>query len=206
MHQKFKAVVFDFGGVIEVSEYGNPLYRVAEVVGVSMEDFQKEYFNHNHLSNVQGLPWEETVAKVAGCFTDSEEKIQQSRQIILDFQASRKINQELTAFFPRLREQGYKVAIFSNANADLRQKLTENGIIQMVDEVVISGEIGFQKPHKEAFEVLFDRLNLQPHEVVFIDDVPKSLEKAGEIGYNTPILYRENDTLKEDLKGLGISL
>ncbi len=67
----------------------------------------------------------------------------------------------------------------------------------------ISGEIGFQKPHKEAFEVLFTRLGVRSNETVFIDDSPKSLEKAKEIGY-IPVLYKNNDQLKTDLSKLGI--
>lgn len=201
----YKAVIFDFGGVIETTPEGNPLKKVAEIVGLSNDDFHKEYFKHNHLSNVDGLPWEETVAVVVSHLTDSEDIIQRSRQIMLDHIASRKINKELVDFFPVLRKQGYKVAIFSNNTALLRQQLIDTKIIELVDEVVISAEIGFQKPSKKAFAVLFQKLNLQPEDVVFIDDAKKSLETAGEIGY-TPILFKGNDKLREDLRGLGISL
>lgn len=201
----YKAVVFDFGGVIEVTPDGNPLKKVAEIIGVSIDDFHKEYFKHNHLSNVDGLPWDETVAVVASHLTNSKDIIQESRQIILDHIASRRINSELVDFFPILRKQGYKVAIFSNNTAQLRQHLIEKNIIELVDEVVISAEIGFQKPSKDAFAVLFQKLNLQPEEVIFIDDAPKSLETAGEIGY-TPILFEGNTKLKVDLEQLGINL
>ncbi len=192
-------------GVIEVTPDGNPLEKVADIVGLSIDDFHKEYFKHNHLSNVDGLPWEETVAVVVSHLTDSEEIIEQSRQIILDHIASRRINQELVSFVPILRQQGYKVAIFSNNTARLRQQLVDEKIIDLVDEVVISAEIGLQKPSKEAFDVLFQKLNLKPEEVVFIDDAPKSLEKAGEIGY-TPILYLNNEALRDGLNFLGISV
>ena len=205
MDRKYKAVVFDFGGVIEITPDGNPLQKVADLVGVSIDDFHKEYFKHNHLSNVDGLPWDETVAIAVGHLTDSEEIVQQSRQIILDHIASRRINRELVDFFPILREQNYKVAIFSNNSTRLRQQLIDEKIIDLVDEAVISAEIGFQKPSKEAFAILFQKLGLQPEEVIFIDDAPKSLETAEEIGY-TPILFEENVKLKEDLKKLEINL
>lgn len=85
----------------------------------------------------------------------------------------------------------------------MRQQLIDKNIIDLVDEAVISGEIGFQKPSKEAFAILFQKLGLQPEEVIFIDDAPKSLETAGEIGYS-PILFEGNTKLKEDLRKLGI--
>jgi HAD superfamily hydrolase (TIGR01509 family) len=87
----------------------------------------------------------------------------------------------------------------------LREQLNNTNIIEYVHEVVISAEIGFQKPSKEAFAILFQKLNVLPEVVVFIDDAPKSLETAGEIGY-TPILFEGNSKLKDDLKNLGISL
>lgn len=205
MERKYKAVVFDFGGVIEVTPAGNPLQEVADTVGISIDDFHKEYFKHNHLSNVDGLPWEETVAIAVSHLTDSEETIERSRQIILDHIASRKINRELVGFFSILREQNYKVAIFSNNSARLRQQLIDEKIMDLVDDAVISAEIGFQKPSKEAFDILFQKLNLQPEEIIFIDDAPKSLETAEEIGY-TPILFESNAKLREDLQRLGINL
>ncbi len=205
MNNTYKAIVFDFGGVIEIAPDGNPLQKVAALVGLSIDDFHQEYFKHNHLSNVDGLPWEETVVVVVSHLTDSEDIIQQSRQIILDHIASRRINRELVDFFSILRQQNYKVAIFSNNTASLRQRLIDKKIINLVDEAVISGEIGFQKPSKEAFNVLFQKLSLRPEEIIFIDDAPKSLEKADEIGY-TPVLYQGNEKLVEDLKNLGINL
>jgi HAD superfamily hydrolase (TIGR01509 family) len=110
---------------------------------------------------------------------------------------------ELLSLFPVLRKQGLKVGIFSNSGAKLRERLHAEGIAELADVVVISGEIGFQKPHKEAFDVLFERLNLRPEEIVFIDDSTKSLEKAYEIGY-VPILFKGNEQLKITLKELGI--
>jgi len=78
-------------------------------------------------------------------------------------------------------------------------------LLGLPDVLVISGEIGFQKPHKEAFQILFEKLKLQPEEVVFIDDTPRSLEKADEIGY-IPILFKNNEQLKADLRSMGINL
>jgi epoxide hydrolase-like predicted phosphatase len=203
--KKIRAVVFDFGGVIELWGSGGVLRPIAESIGVPVSDFTNEYFKHNHLSNVGNITWEEMLLRVVERFTDSFELKTKVLGIIKDFQAQNEINSEILAFFPILRACGYKVAIFSNATSQLRIKLKQLGIDVLVDEVVVSGEIGFQKPHKEAFQVLFERLGVNPEEVVFIDDARKSLEKADEIGY-TPILFRGNEQLKVDLRNLGINL
>lgn len=202
-HRDIKAVVFDFGGVIEIWGSGSILTAIAESIGVPAKDFREECFRQNHLSNVGNIAWEEMMLKVVESFTDSSEARAKTIGIIEEFQSRKEINAELLSWFPILRANGYKVAILSNATSQLKVRLQKLGIDALVDEAVVSGEIGFQKPHAEAFHVLFERLGVHPEEVVFIDDASKSLEKATEIGY-VPILFRNNEQLKTDLRSLRI--
>ncbi|MDO8552668.1 MAG: HAD-IA family hydrolase [bacterium] len=115
------------------------------------------------------------------------------------------INSELVSYFPKLKALGLKTGIFSNANSLLRTRLNEFGLEDLPDALVLSGEIGYQKPHKEAFRVLFEKLELRPEEVVFIDDSAENLAKANEIGY-VPILFKDNEQVKGELQKLGIVL
>lgn len=205
MHEKYKAVVFDFGGVIQLFGGGSILEDIAGILQVENTDFKQRYFEHNHLSNVKNVPWEEMIVSVVNTYHASPEIIERVNQLVSDYQSRKVINTELVSWFPRLKKMGYKIAILSNATTELRKKLQDLGIHEHLDEIIISGEIGFQKPHKEAFDVVFQKLSVLPQEVIFIDDAPKSLETAGEIGY-TPILFRGNDKLKKDLNEFGISL
>ena len=115
------------------------------------------------------------------------------------------VNQELLAWFPILQNQGFKIGILSNVSAGAKKELEKKGMYAMVDAIVISGEIGFQKPDKEAFEVLFERLEVLPQETIFIDDSRTNLENAAAIGYH-PILFKNNDQLKSSLQKFGIEL
>lgn len=200
-----KAIVFDFGGVIQLFGGGSILEDIAGILQIENTDFKQRYFEHNHLSNVKNVPWEEMIVSVVNTYHVSPEIIGQVNKLVSDYQSRKVINAELVSWFPQLKKIGYKIAILSNATTELRKKLQDLGIHEYIDEIVISGEIGFQKPHKEAFDIVFQKLGVLPQEVIFIDDAPKSLEKANEIGY-TPILFRGNDKLKEDLMGFGISL
>ena len=200
-----KAVVFDYGGVIELYRGGNIARIIAGIIGAPLDEFRAVYFQHNHLSNVHDLSWEEMMLRVASAFTADPELIAQVKEAIRVNVASRYLNDDLVALFPVLRRQGLKVAILSNNDSSLRQRVTVNGIASLVDEVLISAEIGHQKPSPEAFAVLFKRLGLTAGEVVFVDDAPKSLETAGEIGY-LPIRFQNNEQLFADLQKQGISV
>lgn len=202
-----KAVVFDYGGVIELTpgSGGGVLRAIAESLSVPFEIFQKEYFKRNHLSNVGNISWDDVLLQVVAVFDAREAAGKRALSILEDFRSRLRVNKELVDIFPLLRQKGFKVGIFSNYRESLRGRLREQGILEQVDEVVVSGEIGFQKPQKEAFEALFKTLKVLPKQVIFIDDTPRSLETAGEIGY-TPILFRDNAQLKNELRKLGINL
>lgn len=204
-NRDIKAVVFDYGDVIELHEGDSPLKVAAKILGVPLSEFRNVYFGHNHLANVENHSWYDMFNKVLSTFNISKEKEAEVMLMLQKRRSGRKMNTGLVVLFPKLRQLGLKIGILSNSNSELREKLNQNGLAELVDVVVISGEIGFQKPHKEAFQVLFERLNLRPEEVIFIDDSTKSLEKAGEIGY-IPILFKNNEQLIADLKTFGVSL
>ena len=204
-NKNIKAIVFDFGGVIELYEARRTLHDIAEYVGVPYADFRAVYFQHNHLANVLNLPWEEMILKVVSLFTQSKEKAEGVKKLVRARELQRNLNTELITYFPKLKKLGLKTGIFSNSNFILRERLKEYGLLELADVLVISGEIGFQKPDKEAFQVLFERLGLRPEEVVFIDDTARSMEMADEIGY-IPILFKSNEQLKAELGDIGIKI
>lgn len=206
MPNKIKAVVFDYGDVIDVGDSKkSQLESLAEIVNVPIDDFRKEWFKHNHLVNIFNRPIPEVILKVVEPFNLSEETKHQLVFFARGYESGRRINTELVNWFAELKSKGYKVGIFSNYGTELRKKLEDNGLINLVDVAVISGEIGHQKPHKEAFEVLFEKLDVLPREVVFIDDSKRSHEKSEEIGY-IPILYKNNEQLREELAQLGVQI
>jgi HAD superfamily hydrolase (TIGR01549 family) len=205
MNDRIKAIVFDVGGVLRWNgeEGMNVLERIADMIGVPSDEFKKEYWERNQLSNVENMPWEDLITKVVKVFDPTFETEKRVRKFVEDYEASRTTNKDLVDLFPKFHALGLKIGILSNATTQLRKWLEDEEIAPLVDVIIISAEIGYQKPHKEAFDILFKRLGLAPAEVVFVDDSAKSLEKAGEIGY-IPILFKDNQQLKDDLEKLGI--
>jgi putative hydrolase of the HAD superfamily len=201
---KYKAVLFDFGGVIELNAGKGMLEAIAGLLHVPPEDFKKAYFDHNHLSNVHNMKWKDMMKEVVRVFDKSKAAEKRVMELVEERESKKTMNVELLKLFPTLRREGYKVAILSNNTSDLRKFLEEKGIDKLVDEIIVSAEIGFQKPHKEAFDVAFKKLGIQAEEAVFVDDSTKSLEKAAEIGYY-PILFENNEELKLALKSIGIA-
>jgi len=196
-HPMIKAVAFDYGGVIEIKE-GDFIQEIADYLGVIKEDWQSVYYTFNHLTNTGTNTWPEVAAMVAKQLNASDSQISHILELIQKSNESRKINSGLIEIIKGLKDKGYKIALLSNNGITLRQRLQEQGILQLFDAVIISAEVGYQKPQPEIFELLFNTLGVDGGEVTFVDDAKKSLEGAESIGY-TPVLFTTNQKLAEDL-------
>lgn len=200
----YKAIGFDYGGVLEVFDTTRPIGEAASLAGVTLEEFRTEYLKRNHLSNVENQDWYEVVQQVFAMLNVPVERQESAIKLLRDHETNAHLNTGLLELMPKLRAQGLKVGLLSNAWAARRKDLEENGVAALFDAVLISGEIGAQKPDVEAFEPFCKALGVEPAELIFVDDSPFSLAKAVEIGY-TPLLYKNNEQLFSDLRNLGIS-
>lgn len=72
-----------------------------------------------------------------------------------------------------LKAQGkYKLAILSNGQSKSQHdKIDYVDITKYMDEVLVSGDIGINKPDKRVFEYLADKLNVKLEECVYVGDV-----------------------------------
>jgi epoxide hydrolase-like predicted phosphatase len=71
----------------------------------------------------------------------------------------------------------------------------------MFDAVVISGEVGLNKPEPEIFRLGAERLGVPPEECVFVDDLRENCEGAEAVGM-TAILHRGADGTLPELERL----
>ncbi|UYP43821.1 Phosphoglycolate phosphatase [Candidatus Lokiarchaeum ossiferum] len=73
-----------------------------------------------------------------------------------------------------LKEQGIKIALISNTGKSpgsiLRKVLEFHGMLDYFDETIFSNEVEMIKPKREIFELLIDRVNLSPDEILHIGD------------------------------------
>ncbi len=202
---KFTTIIFDYGGVLELSESINYIQYTAELIGISEEALREEYQKHNYLANTKEVPWLDMFLKVVSKFDTSDDTLNKVKDVYDVVQKSKKVNTELKEKIISLKSKGFTVAVLSNYSTKLRAHMSENGLGAVFDNIFVSGEIGYQKPDVELFKIVFAKLGVSSDEVVFIDDTKRSLETASEIGY-TPILFLNNEQLFSDLHSLGIPI
>lgn len=91
-------------------------------------------------------------------------------------------------FLEMLGERGIKRCLMSNVGIDLRPRLTELGLIDFLDEIVLSCEIGAVKPDPEAFAAGLAACGTEPEQTLMIGDSPRHDSFAASLGITTVVL------------------
>jgi putative hydrolase of the HAD superfamily len=100
------------------------------------------------------------------------------------------------------KRAGIPTGLISNSWGDRGQY--DN--LDMFDAVVISGDVGLNKPDPAIFMLGAERVGLRPEECVFVDDLKENCEGAEAVGM-TAILHRGSEsTLPELERLLGVPL
>ncbi len=119
------------------------------------------------------------------------------------FWSGDRLDEELVELIRHLRAEGYLTALLSNAPADLRSYLEELGVVDAFDLVVISGEEGVVKPAPEIYDRVLERLDVAPHEAIFVDDMRSNVEAARRVGLHAT-RFRGLAPLRVWLRELGL--
>ena len=79
-------------------------------------------------------------------------------------------------------------------------------IMEIFGWVIESSEIGIRKPEPRFYEVACEKLEIQPSEAVFLDDLGVNLKPARAMGMTTIKVVDPNQAIKELEAVMGISL
>jgi putative hydrolase of the HAD superfamily len=105
-----------------------------------------------------------------------------------------------------LRERGTTVVIASNWDCSLPEWLRRAGILDLVDDVVTSAEVGAAKPSPRVFERALGIAGVEPGEALHVGDkVDNDIEGAAAAGIRGVLLQREGDPPAgvESIRSLG---
>lgn len=91
-----------------------------------------------------------------------------------------------------------KLGILSNTTNFESVALSNWGIEDKFDAKVFSWEIGTIKPSANNFKVICDKLNLSPHEIIFVDDGIVNVEAALSLGMQS-LVFTGVDEFKNHL-------
>lgn len=197
-----KAIFFDFGGVILNIDY-KLTEQAFEKLGIA--DFKKHY-SQAHQS---GLFDELETGKISP--KQFRDRIRESCRLNFDDHAIDNAWNAMLLDLPVERldllerlKKDYKVFLLSNTNvihmkwieAYLDKQGLKNRFFNCFDQLYFSYEMKKRKPDPETFLYVAEQNNLDPSEVLFIDDSIQHIEGAKEAGMKTYFLEKGQEVVE----------
>lgn len=96
----------------------------------------------------------------------------------------------------KLKENEYKIFAGTNGlSKTQRMRLSDSKLIELFDDIFISDELGFEKPHKNFFKIIFDKYpNMNKLNTLMVGDTPNSdIKGAYEFGIDSVLIKHFKD-------------
>jgi HAD superfamily hydrolase (TIGR01509 family) len=93
-------------------------------------------------------------------------------------------------FLRAVRASGIKIAIVSNCSEHTRDLLEADGVAALADTLVLSYEVGVEKPEPEIYYYALDRLGVSAGRALFVDDQPSYCAAAAALGITAVQIVR----------------
>ncbi len=172
-----RAILFDAGSVLFGMGDLSIRQRLAERIGVPLAQIDDLVFGSPSArqATVGELTvdqhWQQVMAALGL-------PLEMLPDFMAQFWSADVLNIQLADLIRSLRGR-YKIGLLSNAWSNMRQVLDERfHVADLFDELIISAEVGLAKPDPRIYRLAVQRLNVQPSETVFIDDMLKNVEAA----------------------------
>ena len=197
---KIESVIFDWGGVLIDDPAPGLMRYCAQALGVSKEDY---IITHNKFAAdfQKGLISEDTFWERI-CSELGVPKPNVPSLWADAFKAVYVPREDMFSLVTRLRKDGYKTALLSNAEVPTMQYFHQLQY-DMFDVLVFSCAEGTSKPERRIYELTVQRLGSQARQSVLIDDKQEYINGAKQAGLNT-ILFENITQLKNALAELGV--
>ena len=176
-----RAVVFDIGGVLEITPDLGVAEKWEQCLHLKLGELDKRMESLWNEGAVGKCTLEDVVRGL-------RERLGMEQVQIDDFlhdlwtEYLGQPNTELIEYFRGLRPR-YRTALLSNSFVGAREKEQERyQFEELVDLIIYSHEVGLAKPDLRIFELTCERLDVQPAEMIFLDDLESHGAAASLLG------------------------
>ena len=197
---KYKAIIWDFGGVITSSPF-DAFNEFEEVNGLP-KDIIRTINSEN--SDMNAWAQFESNSITIDQFNDlflKEAKAKgfdiKGRDIIKLLKGS--IRENMVSFLRELKSD-FKLGCITNNVKSSSEENTDNETkeaMSIFDHVIESSIVGIRKPNPEIYIMSCDALNVSPDQCIYLDDLGINLKPARELGMTTIKVIKPEDAIQE---------
>ena len=197
---KYKAIIWDFGGVITSSPF-DAFNEFEEVNGLP-KDIIRTINSEN--PDINAWAQFESNSITINQFDDlflKEAKAKgfdiKGRDIIKLLKGS--IRENMVSFLRELKSN-FKLGCITNNVKPSSEENTDNETkeaMSIFDHVIESSIVGIRKPNPEIYMMSCDALNVSPDQCIYLDDLGINLKPARELGMTTIKVIQPEDAIQE---------
>ena len=208
---KIKAIGFDIGGTLV--NYNKPLnwsasYRDAINYMCEKNDleFTEERFEQAKAVlekyNTRVNPREKEVSsdvlfgEIFEKWNEDTEKIYESKKAFYNFfQRETNIYDDVNTILEFCKQNNIKCSVYTDVAYGMDDEFSLNDIKEISDYIELkltSENVGYRKPNKRGFEVMVEKFNCKPEEMIYVGDEEKDIKGPQSIGMNAILINRDN--------------
>ena len=197
---KYKAIIWDFGGVITSSPF--EAFNEFEEANSLPKDIIRTINSEN--PDINAWAQFESNSIAISQFNDlflKEAKAKgfdiKGRDIIKLLKGS--IRENMVSFLRELKSD-FKLGCITNNVKSSSQENTDNEteeVMSIFDHVIESSIVGIRKPNPEIYMMSCDALNVSPDQCIYLDDLGINLKPARELGMTTIKVIQPEDAIQE---------
>ncbi len=205
MSSSYRAVIFDFGGVLTTSPVqamrefcegdGVPWEAVRPLLGSHQGAWSR--FETSAISQAEFITAFEGECAAAGHAIDGN-------RFLAGFFGGMRLRDDMVTVVRTLRGQLKVGCITNNVQAGTRGRLI--AFEDLFDVVIESSKAGMRKPSPEIYLLACEQLGVKPEEAIFLDDFGVNLKAARALGMATIKVDETDGAIKELEQLLGIAL
>lgn len=197
---KYKAIIWDFGGVItsspfeafnefeEANSLPKDIIRTINSENPDMNAWAQFESNSITIDEFNDLFLKEAKAKGFDI---------KGRDIIKLLKGS--IRENMVSFLRELKSD-FKLGCITNNVKSSSQENTDSEteeVMSIFDHVIESSIVGIRKPNPEIYMMSCDALNVSPDQCIYLDDLGINLKPARELGMTTIKVIQPEDAIQE---------
>lgn len=179
------ALILDFGGTLVTMPRGAPsVCRLAAEFRIPCEHVIPELLEHPDWNlalrgEINAAEFDRRVHARFGVPYDPNRPRALHRLF-----ADEVLSTDLLALADKLRRSGMRIAVLSNADDDLEERILRDkfGILDRFDLVVNSSRERLVKPDRAIYTLTLERLGVSPAQAIFVDDSAENVQAAAHLG------------------------
>jgi putative hydrolase of the HAD superfamily len=195
-----RAVVFDIGGVLELTPPAGWPARWERELGLAPGGLRERTLHLWRAGDIGTISLAEVERGLGEALGLDESRVTAfMADLWTEYLGTP--NVELVEYFRALRPR-YRTALLSNSFVGAREKERELYDFEaLTDLIIYSHEVGISKPDRRIYELTCERLGVRPDGTVFLDDTEAAVEGAREAGMRA-VLFRDNAQAIAEIEAL----